>query len=65
MDRPEAYLDAASAALGLKISAEQRPGVLMYLQLAAGMAEQVNGLPLDVADEPANVFLPIAPEVGE
>ena len=54
-----AYVDAAAATLGLKISAEQRPGVLQYFALAAGMAELVKGLPLPPHDESGNVFLPV------
>ncbi len=65
MNPHEAYVDAAAATLGLHIPAEHRQGVLMYFGLAAAMAEQVNGLPLTAADESANVFIPVAPEVGE
>lgn len=60
-----AYVDAAAATLGLPISGDQRPGVLMYFALAAQMAERVNGLPLTPADESGNVFVPVAPEAGE
>jgi hypothetical protein len=56
-----AYVDAAAATLGLKISAEQRPGVLQFFALSAGMAELVNGLPLDVHDESGNVFVVVPP----
>ncbi len=56
-----AYVDAAAAALGLKIAAEHRPGVLQFFALAAGMAELVQGLPLQLHDEPANVFHPVPP----
>lgn len=58
----EAYVTAASAALQLPIAPGHRPGVLTYFALSAGFAEQVNGLPLRPADEPAEVFVPIAPE---
>ena len=60
-----AYVDAAAATLGLKISAAHRPGVLQYFALAAAMAELVQGLPLQVHDEPANVFHPVAPHGAE
>jgi hypothetical protein len=60
-----ATIDAAAAALGLKIAAEHRPGVEMYFELAARMAELLQGLPLTAADEPGNVFRPVEPEVGE
>ena len=58
------YIDAAAATLGLKISAEQRPGVTLFFNLAANMAELLNGLPLTAADESGNVFRPVEPEVG-
>ena len=56
-----AYVDAAAATLGLKIAAEHRPGVLQYFALAASMADLVQGLPLELHDEPANVFQPVPP----
>ena len=55
----EAYLDAQSALLGLPISAEQRPGVLRYLQLAATMAPRVMDFKLTPADESGSVFVPV------
>jgi hypothetical protein len=58
-----AYIDAAAATLGLKITAEQRKGVALYFALAAAMAEKLEGLPLQAADESGNVFVPVAPEV--
>jgi hypothetical protein len=58
----EAYVDATAAALGLPLDAQHRPGVLHYFALAAAMAELVNGLPLGVADEPAEAFVPIEPQ---
>lgn len=60
-----AYIEAASQTLGLKITAEQKKGVALYFGLAAGMAELLQGLPLDAADEPGTVFRPVEPEVGE
>ena len=63
MDRDalERHVDAAAALIGLPIAAEHRPGVVAYLGLAAAMAEQVMGLPLGPADEPAAVFVPVEP----
>lgn len=58
----EAYIDAAADALGLKIAAEHRRGVLLYFGLAAAMTELVQGLPLSAADESGCVFTPVAPE---
>ena len=57
----EAYVDATAATLDLPLHPEHRPGVLHYFALAASLAELVNGLPLAVTDEPAEVFTPIAP----
>jgi len=57
----EALLDAHSALLGLSIAPEHRPGVLRYLQLAAGMAPLVMDFPLAPADESGSVFVPVAP----
>ena len=60
-----AYIDAAAATLGLKITAAQRPGVTRYFSLAADMAALVNGLPLGPADESGQVFRPVSPVLGE
>ena len=58
----DAYVTQQSALLGLPIAAEHRPGVLRFVELAAGMADQVMGLPLGPADEAGTVFTPVAPE---
>jgi hypothetical protein len=60
----EHYVDAAAAALALPIAAEHRPGVLNYFALAAGMAELVGAHPLQLTDDPAEAFVPIAPRGG-
>jgi len=60
-----AYVDAAATTLGLKISAEQRPGVLRFFALAADMAELVQGLPLEPHDESGSVFHPVPPHGAE
>ena len=57
----EAYVDAAAAALQLPLSPAHRPGVLHYFALAAEMAALVDGLPLDVADDPAEAYAPSPP----
>jgi len=62
MNDHSAYIDAAAATLGLKITAEQRKGVALYFALAAAMAEKLEGLPLHAADESGNVFVPVVPE---
>ncbi len=58
----EAYVDATAATIGLPIDPAHRPGVLRYFALAASMAEQVMSVPLGIADEPAEHFVPIASE---
>jgi hypothetical protein len=60
-ERIEAYVDAAAAALGVPLHPEHRPGVLHYFALAAGLAELVMAARLGPLDEPAPVFVPIAP----
>jgi len=40
-----AYIAAAADTLGLKIPAQSQAGVVMYFDLAAGMAELLQGLP--------------------
>jgi len=60
-----AYIDAAASTLGLNLTQEQRRGVTLYFGLAASMAELVNGLPLNAADESGNVFVPVPPLAAE
>lgn len=55
------HVDASAALLGLPLAPDHRPGVLQYFTLAAGMAQQVMGLPLGTEDEPASVFVPVEP----
>ncbi len=57
----EDLLDAQCALLGLRLAPEHRPGVIRYLQLAIDMAPRVMDFPLEPSDEPANVFVPVAP----
>ncbi|HEY5793485.1 MAG TPA: DUF4089 domain-containing protein [Bosea sp. (in: a-proteobacteria)] len=53
------HLDAMAPALGLTITAEQRPAVLQFLAIAHGMSEIVRNAPLDPALlELAPVFRP-------
>ncbi len=59
----DAYIDAQSALLGLALTAEQRPGVLRYMQLAAGMAPRVMDFALTPADESGAVFVPVSTSV--
>jgi Protein of unknown function (DUF4089) len=60
----EAIVAANAVALDLRIAAEHKPGVLAFFTLAAGMADLVMALPLEVADESGSVFVPVAPEGG-
>jgi Protein of unknown function (DUF4089) len=54
----ELWIDATAAAVGLKIAAEHRPGVVRYMQLASGFADQVMNFELKTTDEAATVFTP-------
>jgi hypothetical protein len=55
----EPFVDAAADAVGLKIAAEHRPGVVRFVQLAAGLADQVMAFELATDDESASVFAPV------
>lgn len=57
----ENYVDAASAALDLKLRPDHRAGVLRYFALAAEFAAVVEAVPLDPHAEPAVHFLPFVP----
>jgi len=57
----EAYVDAASSMLDLKIDPAHRPGVLQFFALAASMAAIVEQVPLAPHDEAAVHFTPIGP----
>ena len=58
-----ATIAATASLLGLQITTEQRPGVLMYFGLAAAMAQKLDGLVLTPADESGQVFVPVSPDV--
>lgn len=56
---PERHLDAMAPALGLAITAAQRPAVLQFLAIAQRMAQTVAACPLDDAElDLAPVFRP-------
>ena len=57
----ETYVDAAAAALGLRIWPEHRAGVLRYYALAAQFAAVVDAVPLAPHDESAVSFVPVSP----
>ena len=54
----EAYVDAASALLGVELAPEHRPGVVRDFRLIARKADLVTRHPLERRDEPAPVFRP-------
>ena len=58
----EGYVDAAAAALGLNLSPAHRPDVLGYFALAAGFADILEAVPLDMHAESATVFVPVSPK---
>ncbi|RZL68586.1 MAG: DUF4089 domain-containing protein [Variovorax sp.] len=57
----ETYVDAASAAMGLRIWPEHRAGVLRYFALAAEFAAVIDAVPLAPHDESAVSFVPVGP----
>lgn len=57
----ETYVDASSAALGLRLRADHRPGVVRFFGLAAEFAALVEDVPVGPQDEPAVNFVPVAP----
>ena len=58
----ERHVDATAALIGLPLAPEHRPGVVAYFGLAATLARLVTDFSLDMADEPAEVFVPIEPD---
>jgi Protein of unknown function (DUF4089) len=57
----ENYMHIQAQMIGLDIDPAHQPGVVMYLSLASGLAQTIMSAPLDIADEPANVFTPVEP----
>jgi hypothetical protein len=57
----ESYVDATSAALGLRLRPDHRPGVVRFFGLAAEFAALVEAVPLSPHDEPAVNFVPVVP----
>lgn len=58
-----ALMEAQSHWLGLTIAPEHQPGVINYLELASRIAMGVMAHPLEPVDEPANVFIPVEPQL--
>ena len=62
----EAYVDAAAAALDLRLRPDHRAGVLRYLALADEFAAIVEAVPLDPHHESSVHFSPVpVPEPRE
>lgn len=56
---PDAWIDAMAQVVGFDVTEEQRPGVRTFLEIAKGMAEQLESVDLpDDALAPAPVFTP-------
>ncbi len=53
-----AYVSAAAAALGLPLDEAQARRVARHLQRTAVLAEVLAQVPLDVHDEPAEIYRP-------
>ncbi len=58
MGDADAYVDAASALVGLTIAEAHRPGVLRFLELAARMADTLERVDLGDDLALAPVYLP-------
>ncbi|WP_431274434.1 DUF4089 domain-containing protein [Variovorax ureilyticus] len=61
----EAYVDATSAALGLRLRPDHRAGVVRYVALAAEFAAVVDAVPLAPHHESAVAFSPVVPREKE
>lgn len=61
----EAYVDAASAALGLRLRSDHRPGVVRYFGIAAEFAAIVDAVPLEAHEDAAVTFVPVSPKEKE
>ena len=53
------YVKASSVALGLTLDEAQQQRVAVHLARTAGLAAQLAGLSLTVADEPAEIYCPL------
>jgi Protein of unknown function (DUF4089) len=61
----ESYVDAASAALELRLRPDHRAGVVRFFGLAAEFAALVEAVPLAPHDESAVSFAPVSPKEKE
>jgi hypothetical protein len=53
-------VDATAALIGLPIPPEYRDGVVRYFGIARNLAQLVMDHPLEAADEPAAIFVPVS-----
>ena len=64
-----AYVQAAAAALGIPLDDARAARVAMHLGRTAALAGQLDAFPLEVSDEPAEIYSPLAfpptPDVRE
>jgi Protein of unknown function (DUF4089) len=62
----ERHVDVQCELLGLKLTPEQRPGVVRYMQLAVGLAPLVTefAATLTPVDESGNTFVPVPARSG-
>ncbi|MEZ5864403.1 MAG: DUF4089 domain-containing protein [Geminicoccaceae bacterium] len=58
---PDRHIDALAPLLGLEVTAEQRPGVRRFLEVAHAMAQRVEAAVLPDALHLAPVFRPVDP----
>ena len=56
-----AFVTQAARGIGLELAPGHVAGVVTYYRMIAGMADAVNGLPLDDAAEHAAIFTPCSP----
>lgn len=62
---PDRHIDAVAPLLGLTVTAEQRPGVRRFLEVARGMAETVEAACAPDTLDLAPVFAPVVPEAAD
>ncbi len=55
---PAAVVDAMAPMLGIEVTPEYRPGVILNLEVTARFARLVLETPLDEREEPAAVYRP-------
>jgi len=59
------FVAHAALGVGLELAPEHVPGVVRYYRMIVGMAEAVNGFPLDDTIESAAIFTPCSAPAPE